>query len=210
MLDVKDKCPECNNENLVMALLDGGSLYCSICDYKWVPDRNKAQYDTMNGAPLGNTPSIMDAEERVNIKISPDRFMSESVREAEWIAIDSSQKLEEALDVFQSMFDRYAKIMRARVLQGETIRMKASAGRVGDDLTVFVKFLNKEPRWHKDDFGARIIKPPVPTNPVFQADDGWYFLDETWADCCGPYGTEAMANKAAADYARWLQNGPEK
>lgn len=46
-------------------------------------------------------------------------------------------------------------------------------------------------------------------DPVhFEPEDGqWYFWDETWANRCGPYPTEEVAQQRATDYGVFLHTG---
>ena len=41
-------------------------------------------------------------------------------------------------------------------------------------------------------------------DPVFGEGSTWYFWDETWADACGPFPSEAEARVAIHNYAKTL------
>jgi hypothetical protein len=41
-------------------------------------------------------------------------------------------------------------------------------------------------------------------DPVYSNPEGWWFFDETWAGCYGPYADEKTARDALTAYARTL------
>ena len=48
--------------------------------------------------------------------------------------------------------------------------------------------------------GELVSEPKV----IRQKDDGWYFIDETWSDECGPYKTERKAKRKLKKYVKFL------
>ena len=44
-------------------------------------------------------------------------------------------------------------------------------------------------------------------DPVFERDKNWFFYDETWSDCFGPFASEEDARIALASYLHWLNTG---
>jgi hypothetical protein len=55
-----------------------------------------------------------------------------------------------------------------------------------------------------DVLGAPLKESKEQHDPVMQYNSGWYFWDETWSQCCGPYGTETEARAACKEYAESL------
>lgn len=45
--------------------------------------------------------------------------------------------------------------------------------------------------------------------PVFmmEGNQKYYFWNETWTDCIGPFETKEQASKATKSYAKWLDTG---
>ena len=58
-----------------------------------------------------------------------------------------------------------------------------------------IQFLDLQ---NKSVFECRSLQDSGYTSP------GWYFWDETWAHCQGPYSTEENAQAALRDYCDWL------
>lgn len=46
-------------------------------------------------------------------------------------------------------------------------------------------------------------------DPIYQhpKDGQWYFYDETWSDCLGPFPSEEDARRELEEYVEWLENG---
>lgn len=45
----------------------------------------------------------------------------------------------------------------------------------------------------------------VPDKECGYTTPGWYFWDETWATCHGPYGTQEEAMTKLLEYCLWLE-----
>jgi hypothetical protein len=41
-------------------------------------------------------------------------------------------------------------------------------------------------------------------DPVYKNQEGFWFYNEVWIECCGPYDTEADARIALGEYAKTL------
>ena len=71
--------------------------------------------------------------------------------------------------------------------------------------------MNQNPHWLTEE-EVRNLRPdasnrkdawPDP-NPVLSYGGKWYFWDECWAYCFGPFDTQHDANRAVAEYAKNL------
>lgn len=54
--------------------------------------------------------------------------------------------------------------------------------------------------WYSDTFDGEVVE---------EAEDGWYFWDETWTGCFGPFPTREEANFASIKYAVEVLDGSD-
>lgn len=61
-----------------------------------------------------------------------------------------------------------------------------------------------------EEMKAEILEPwnSKTGDPIFRCSDGWYFWDETWTRCLGPFGSKEECRAKLAGYVDWLMNGP--
>jgi hypothetical protein len=45
-------------------------------------------------------------------------------------------------------------------------------------------------------------------DPIFQTTTGWYYCDECWTNCYGPFETKEECASSLSDYCFWL-DGPK-
>ena len=63
------------------------------------------------------------------------------------------------------------------------------------------------PTWwpgSRGEWPAGATPPREPCKAVFQAADGWYHTDETYASCFGPFRTRWLAETACQEYGESL------
>lgn len=59
--------------------------------------------------------------------------------------------------------------------------------------------------WSGDEWApGKLLTPFQAPSPVFQTEYGWFFCDETWTACYGPYDTREECNEACCKYAKQI------